>query len=255
MNNLDGKTALVTGGSRGIGLGAAISLAQAGARVAISARNIDELKQAADEIAAYGPAMSRAADVTSEAEVQALTDAVVERFGGLDILVCSHGAMHPIAPAHEFPLAQFERTLAVNLTGTFLAAKHAARHMINAGVAGRIIAISSQASLLPDAGLSAYNTSKTALNGLVRSLALDFAPYQITVNAVAPGWVRTSLIADDIAALEPGVQVNPLGRIADPADMGAAVAWIASPQSWYLTGAIIPVDGGITAMAPLPWRP
>jgi NAD(P)-dependent dehydrogenase (short-subunit alcohol dehydrogenase family) len=255
VNNLDGMTALVTGGSRGIGLGTAKCLAQAGAQVAISARGADELGRAEAELGKLGPAMSMTADVTSEADVEALTRAVVARFGGLDILVCSHGAMHPVAPAHELSLGQFEQVMAVNLTGTFLAAKHAAKHMIETGRGGRIIAISSQASLLADAGLSAYNTSKTALNGLVRSLALDFAPYQITVNAVAPGWVRTSLIADDIAALEPGMQVNPAGRIADPADLGAAVTWIASPESWYMTGAIVPVDGGITAMAPLPWRP
>lgn len=245
-----GQTAVVTGGGDGIGRGAALLLAAAGARVAVLDRDGERAAAVAAEIgAAGGRATSHVTDVSDETALEAAFTAAVAAHGRLDILVNNAGIAIR-QPATELSLADWNRVISVNLTGMFLAARLAARH-IEAG--GRTGAVVNTASIM---GLSgglypnvAYQTSKGGVVNMTRALALEWAP-RIRVNAVAPTFVRTKLITGLMQNPETMATIaaaTPLGRIAEPDEIANAILFLASPAAAMITGTILPVDGGYLA--------
>jgi len=243
---LAGKVAFIHGGSRGIGAASARRLAREGATVAIGyASSAIAAEALAEEIqAAGGRAIAIKADATDAQALAAAIDGVAERFGRLDILVNSAGVLH-VAPTEDFSLADFDRTLAVNVRSVFVASQAAARHMREGG---RIINIgSTNAQRMPFAGGAAYAMSKSALIGLVKGMARDLGPRGITVNNVAPGPVDTDMNpADtDFGAGLHGLMAVPRHAKAD--EIAAMVAYLAGPEAGFVTGADLLIDGGFAA--------
>ena len=243
---LAGKVAFIHGGSRGIGAASARRLAREGATVAIGyASSVIAAEALAEEIqAAGGRAIAIKADATDAQALAAAIDGVAERFGRLDILVNSAGVLH-VAPTEDFSLADFDRTLAVNVRSVFVASQAAARHMREGG---RIINIgSTNAQRMPFAGGAAYAMSKSALIGLVKGMARDLGPRGITVNNVAPGPVDTDMNpADtDFGAGLHGLMAVPRHAKAD--EIAAMVAYLAGPEAGFVTGADLLIDGGFAA--------
>jgi gluconate 5-dehydrogenase len=265
--SLAGKTAVVTGGSRGLGKEMARALAEAGARVAISARREQWLRPTQDEFAAAGyECLAAICDVTNEGQVQQFVDRTLERFGRIDVLINNAGISWG-APSLELPPEKWRSVLEVNATGAFLMSQAVARHMAAraappaldqaeprpAGqVNGKIINVSSIMGLrgTPPEVLSAasYSASKGALIALTRALAVEWAPYGITVNAIAPGFFPTRMSEGVIERHEAALLARiPLRRFGSARDIGAVAVFLASPASDYLTGQVIAVDGGATA--------
>jgi 3-oxoacyl-[acyl-carrier protein] reductase len=246
MNNtLDGKVALVTGGSRGIGAAVALRLAEEGADVAFTfQQNQQHADDVVDQIKAIGGrAMAVQADSADPAAVVAAVDRVSGELGRLDILVNNAGAFL-LGPLERLSLEEFEQTVAVNIRAPFLASQTAARYM-QAG--GRIINIGSnvaERAVFP--GFSLYAMSKTALTGLTKALGRELGGRKITVNLVNPGPTDTDLNPADGPNADTVNGLTALGHYAAPADIAAAVAFLASPDGRYITGATINVDGGFT---------
>ena len=239
--SLEGRVALVTGGNGGIGRALALGLRDFGASVAVTGRN--ERKNAA--IAAeLGAERVLTLDVRDEDAVAEAIGLVVERLGRLDVLVNNAGAGHG-GPVTELRQREWEETLAVNLTGSFLCAKHAARHMLARGGGGKIVNVGSMFSLFGAPTFADYAAAKTGLLGLTRSLAIALAPNGIQVNALLPGWFHTELTADlDERRRDEIRRRTPAGRFGDLADLVGATVFLASRASDFVTGACIPVDGG-----------
>ena len=256
-SDLDGQVAIVTGAGRGLGREIARVLAGRGAVVVAAARTAANLASLAADLAAEGrQVVARPCDVAHAASARSLVEWTVERFGAPTILVCAHG-IGAERPFLELTEEQWDETLAVNLKGCFLVGQAAARAMVAAGRPGRIVFVSATNALAAEPRVTAYDASKAGLHGLARSMALELGPHRVTVNAVAPGWVRTPLLEPFLSdELVSGRQVvNPVGRIGEPADIAAAVAWLVDPSSSFMNGAVIVVDGGQSAMLPLPWTP
>jgi 2-dehydro-3-deoxy-D-gluconate 5-dehydrogenase len=243
----DGKTAFVTGGNSGLGRAIAVALAERGARVAIGARRAD---RNAETLAALGrDAAAFALDVTDEASVERALADTVARFGRLDILVNNAG-IGQRASVMELDRGTWQRVLDGNLTGAFLCTKHAAPHMKNQG-AGKIVNLSSIYGVVaPSKGLQvAYTVAKHGLIGLTKVNAVELAPFNIQVNAVVPGWHFTEM-TDELrgTAIEQAViRRTPAGRWGTGADIVGTCLYLASAASDYVTGTVIPVDGGYTA--------
>ncbi|MEU3457754.1 SDR family oxidoreductase [Micromonospora sp. NPDC006766] len=244
-NVLDGKVALVTGGSRGIGAAVALRLAREGADVALTyQQREDRAADLVEQIKAVGRrAMALPVDSADADALSAAVDQVAAEFGRLDILVNNAGVFL-VDPVEELGLAEFERTVAVNVRAPFVASRAAARHM-TAG--GRIINVGSnmaERTVFP--GFSLYAMSKTALVGLTKGLGRELGARGITVNLVNPGPTDTDANPADGPNAELISGLTALGRYAAPADIAAAVAFLASDDSEYVTGATINVDGGFT---------
>jgi glucose 1-dehydrogenase len=254
---LAGQTALVTGAASGIGAGVARALAVAGAAVVVNYVAGAEQAEAvvADIRAAGGTAMALRADVSREDEVQAMFRDTLAAWDSLDILV-SNAGIQKDAPLTEMTLAQWNAVLGVNLTGTFLTAREAARAMIRQGVrpgvsraAGKIVCISSVHEVIPWAGHVNYAASKGGVKLFMQSLAQELAPHRIRVNSVAPGAIQTPINRpawETPEALASLLTLIPYGRIGQPADIGQAVVWLASDAADYVHGQTLFVDGGMT---------
>ena len=244
-----GKTALVTGGSRGIGLMIARGFVEAGARVYISSRKAEVCARVATELAGAGTCMSLPADLSTEAGARALADALAAREEKLDVLVNNAGANWG-APLAEYPDSAWDKVLALNVKSVF----HLSRLLlplleqaVRPGDPARIINIGSIDGLhVPVLETYAYSASKAAVHHLTRVLARRLAP-RITVNAVAPGPFESKMMAETLQRFRDAIVGScPLGRIGEPEDMAGVAIYLASRAGAFLTGAVIPVDGGIT---------
>ena len=244
MSSNKRKTALITGAGQGIGRGIAVRLARDGYNIAIADINLNNLAEAAQEISALGVSVLKIeADVSSAHDVQHMIQATVDEFESLDVLVNNAG-IYPFTPFMDITEEQWDKVIAVNLKSVFLCSQAAARIMPDGS---RIIMTSSVASMLGFSGLVHYCASKGGINGLVRALALELAPRQITVNAVAPGSIITPGTSNtDEGSQKATMAKIPLGRLGKPQDIAAAVAFLASEGAGYITGQVLVVDGGWT---------
>ena len=247
--SLSGQTAIVTGAAQGIGQAIACRLAEAGANVLLTGHNEAGLEQAAERIkAAGGSAAWRAADVTIMADLDRIVDTAMQTFGAIDILVNSAGGAHPFTPALELTEEVWDRTQNRNFKGSFFLCQKAAQQMAAAGRGGRIINVASIAGIKPDPMLADYNSAKAGLISLTQSLAAEFGPRRILVNAVAPGPIMTPNTAhfyENEAVRQIIAQRTPLGGTGQPDDVANAVLFFASPAVTHITGAVLVVDGGM----------
>ena len=241
LGDLQGKAAIVFGGSRGIGAAIALRLAEEGVDVALTYVSApDKAAATAKLVEAQGrTALTLQADSADAAAVQAAADAAAARFGRLDIAVINAGVLQ-LGPIAEVPLADLDRGLEVNLRGVFLAIQAVQKHMV---AGGRIITIGSNTANRASPASSVYGMTKSAVASLVRSAALDLAPRGITINNIQPGPIRTDMTAAMIDQLLPDI---PVGRVGDPAEVGGLVAYVASAEAGYMTGASLTLDGGMS---------
>ncbi len=242
----DNPVALITGTARGIGRTVALTLAERGYRVAANdlqapEKTVEELRSAGAE------AVAVPGDVSDEASVRGMVEAVMGEFGRVDVLVNNAG-ISTIVPAEETTLADWNRTLAVNLTGPFLTCREFGKAMLEGGT-GSIVNVSSVAGLLGVSDRAAYNASKHGLIGLTRTLAAEWGGRGVRVNAVCPGWVKTEMDDEDQGAggyTDADIEGRvPMARFATPGDIARAVAFLADPeQSGFVNGHTLSVDGG-----------
>ncbi len=245
MSTLQGRTALVTGASQGIGRACALALALAGARVALAARNEAKLNEAAAEIAgAGGSAAVFTLDIASEDSIKACAKAAIAHYGSIEILVNNAGITRDTLTL-RMKRADWDDVLHTNLTGTFLMTQALLSPMLKARW-GRIINISSVVGETGQAGQANYAASKAGLIGLTKSLARELASRNITANAIAPGYIETAMTAVlDDKQREAMLAQIPLGRAGTDAEIAAAVRFLASEDAAYITGHVLDVNGGM----------
>lgn len=251
---LDGRVALVSGGSGAIGSALAAALGQAGAHVVVAGRPAEQLDAACDRVRTAGvDCLGLTADMTSEAEADAVVARAIERFGRLDIIVnaIGGGAGKVIYDAETYPREAWDWIYELNVRSTLVATQSAARAMIAGGRGGRVINISSVRALLGiNTGYSAYVAAKGAIAALTRQWATEWAKHGITVNAIAPTFVDTPQVASLLADPEfkAGLVARvPLGRIGTTDDLVGPVIFFASDASAFVTGQMLMIDGGLTA--------
>jgi NAD(P)-dependent dehydrogenase (short-subunit alcohol dehydrogenase family) len=256
---LAGQVAIVTGGAKGIGAAVAECLAEDGAHVALVARGEEALRAKAvalDEKFPGRESLAVPCDVTDEQQVRAMVDAVAGRFGGVDILVNTAGGTGPIeTPAHEYPVGEFRRILELNIIGTFLPCKHVIPQLISRG-GGRIVNLAGTSGLRGYRNRSGYSSSKWAVRGLTRTLALELGRYDITVNDVCPNVTNGARMDRIVAEKARRVGMTPedvyadfaaqtaLGRFVEESDVAEAVRFLVSPSARNITGHDFPVDAG-----------
>jgi len=237
-----GKRVVITGAGRGLGSVLAHAFSDAGACVALVARTEKDLKAVANALP--GPTLVISGDVTDEDTNEAVADAAVAEWGGLDVWIANAGISPIVAGPRETEAAAWRRILEVNLTGAFLGARAASRVM---GPGGRLIFTGSVLGERPRAGLAAYSASKAGLAGMAKGLALDLAPAGITVNVVAPGWFDSPMAAgwrDDPGLSDAITGHTAQGRWGAPGDLAGAYRFLASDASAFVTGSVLSVDGG-----------
>lgn len=245
MFSLGGKVALVTGASQGIGRETALALAEAGAKVAVAARNEEKLAALAQEIGAKGgEAFAVKIDVADAEQIKAGFKAVLEKFGKLDILV-NNAAITRDGLAMRMKLEDWEAVIRTNLTGAHLCAQQALATMMRAR-SGRIINIASVVAEMGNAGQANYVAAKAGLIGLTKAIAIEIASRNVTVNAVAPGFIETPMtdVLSDKVKEELKGRI-PLGRMGSGRDVAAAIVFLASDEAAYITGHVLDVNGGL----------
>ncbi len=245
--DLTGRTAIVTGGAMGIGLGIARRLHEAGANVLVADLDLVAGEHETEALRALraDSALAMHGDVSDPESVEHMVGAAVESFGAVDILVNNAG-IYPMLPLKDLDVKTFRRVIDVNLVGLFLCTKAVSARMIAQGRGGRIVNVTSIDALHPSmVGLAPYDASKHGAWGFTKNIALELAPHGIWVNAIAPGGVRTPGMGDmDNAALKGFEAMIPMRRMGDPDDIGRAALFLASDLCSYMTGAQIVVDGG-----------
>ena len=249
--DMTGKVALVTGASRGIGAAVARAFRSAGARVAIAARDAEALERLADELGrSDGQALALPTDISDPAAVAEMVEHVVAAFGRLDF-ACNNaaGGGHPPTPLAEIPIETFDSMQAVSFRGVFLSMRAEIPAIIESG--GGIVNMSSTAGLQGVGGLASYVAAKHAVEGLTKVAALDYAGTGVRVNAIAPGPILTdNLIRAGGAAQQAAAAATPLQRVGQPEEVAAAVVWLCSEASGFITGATLTIDGGKLAGTP-----
>lgn len=237
---LDGQVAIITGAARGIGLGIARLMAARGAKVIIWDRDIAPLAQLAD----FKPAMAEAVDVADYASVERAFAAAVKAFGQVHILINNAGINGPIMPSWEYPLADWDKVIAINMTAVFYASRIAAQHMREKGY-GRIVTVSSIAGKEGVMNIGAYAASKAGVIGFAKSLAKELADSGVTVNCIAPAMTETALLdtmtAEHIRNMKAKI---PMGRLVQIEEVAELAAWIASPACSFTTGFVFDITGG-----------
>ncbi len=245
---LNEKTAIITGGSRGIGYAIAEAFIQEGARVAVCGSRIASAETAAEKLHASYPdaeILPLGVNVADSASVAAMVDAILNTWGRIDILVNNAGVT-AAKPITEMSEADFTDVLSINLLGPFLCTREVARVMITQK-SGSIINTSSMVGIYGGRNQTAYAASKFGVNGLTKSCAKELGPYGIRVNAVAPGVVGTDMVAASVtdAMMAAMKSITPLGRMAEPKELAGAYVYLASDDASFTTGTILSVDGGI----------
>ena len=248
--NMEGKVALVTGASGGIGLATARQFAEAGAGVVLSARRTDLIDEEAERLRDTGCiALAVPADVTEASQVGAMVERVVEHFGRLDYAVNNAGVIDDRGPAHEILEKDWDRQISVNLTAVWLCMKYELAQMVQQG-SGAIVNLSSVAGLRAAPGLAAYNASKHGVVGLSKGTGVEYASQGIRVNAICPGWVETPMTAEfgsDPERRAMMIASEPIGRTAQPEEIAETVVWLCSDAASFITGQALAVDGGMTS--------
>jgi NAD(P)-dependent dehydrogenase (short-subunit alcohol dehydrogenase family) len=246
---LDGRVAVVTGASRGIGRAIALALAGAGADVALAGRDVARLDAVAGEIRDGGRrALAVPADVTDRGQVDALVARTVDELGGLDVVVNNSGVVSSL-PLLEMSDEEWDRVLDTNLRGVFLVTRAAGRHLVQQG-SGKVVNIASNFAFKGVAGHAAYCASKAGVVAFTRAMAVEWARFGVQVNALAPGYVETDLNADvraDPDAAARIVRSVPARRMGHADEFGPWVVLLASSASDYMTGETVTIDGGLTA--------
>ena len=252
--DLTGKTALVTGGSRGLGLQMAHALGEAGAKVILSSRKAEDLVAATAELKSAGiDADWIAADCSKEADIRTLADEAIKRLGHVDILVNNAGATWGSA-AEDHPVEAWDKVMNVNIRGYFILSQQIAKHSMIARRSGRIINIASIAGLggnPSDLTMIAYNTSKGAVVNFTRALGCEWGRYNITVNAICPGFFPSKMTAGVLKSLgeEKLAAHAPLGRLGDDEDLKGLCLLYASDAGKHITGQWLAVDGGVSVVS------
>jgi len=248
MFRLDGRVALITGSTRGLGWAMARAMVNVGAHVVINGRNEDAVFAKTAELSlGHGRASGIAFDVADSAAAVRAIETVVERHGAIDILVNNAGVQHRAA-LEDFELEEWERVIGVNLNAPFLMARAAAVHMKQAGF-GRIINTGSIMGQIARPTIPAYVASKSGLAGLTRALAVELAPSGVTVNAIGPGYVATEMntvLVNDPAFNEMVITRTPAARWGRPEEIAAAAVFLASDEASYVNGQVLLVDGGMS---------
>jgi gluconate 5-dehydrogenase len=241
---LDGQLALVTGGGTGLGLATGQALVESGARLVMTGRREEVLRQACAQLGAAAAYIRH--DVTDLPSVPSLVERIEKEFGPLDILINNAG-IHLKKAALDTSDAEFATVLQTHLHGSFALSRECARGMVERR-RGSIVMILSMAALFGIPHVVAYSAAKTALLGLTRALAVEWGPSGVRVNAIAPGWVDTELsrgaLAGDPARQQKILGRTPLGRLGDALDIGYAAVYLCSPAARFVTGVVLPVDGG-----------
>lgn len=248
--DLTGKVFVVTGGNSGIGLGMAEGIAAVGGGVAIWGRRQDRNSAAEEVLSVHGVSVrSYVCDVGDEEQIVETMARTVSDFGRLDGCFANAGKSGPGVPFLELSLEQWRAVMNVNLDGVFVTLREAARHLVRQGTGGSLVAVSSTSAIHGAAGNEAYGTSKTALNGLVRALAVGLARHRIRVNSLVPGWTITEMAGPAYANdtfREVTTRRTPVRRWADPAEFRSIGAFLADPELTFHTGQEVVVDGGYT---------
>jgi NAD(P)-dependent dehydrogenase (short-subunit alcohol dehydrogenase family) len=252
VSGVNGKSLIVTGGSSGIGQAAAILFAKNGAKVTIADVNVSGGEATAKEIREAGrEAQFIQVDITNPDEVKAMVSAAVNKYGRLDGAFNNAGLGNVGKKIHEISLKEWNHCQTINMTGTFLCIKYEVEEMLKTG-GGAIVNTASVAGLICVPSTSEYTASKHGVSGLTKAAAVDYGQYNIRINAIAPGAVNTPMFAKSCADVENFEEIiaaqHPIGRFGEPVEQAEAAMWLLSDAASFVTGTVMPVDGGYTSV-------